>query len=664
FTYTITGFVNGDTASVVSGTPSLTTTATTGSAVGTYPISVNVSGLNATNYSFTASSGTLSVNRATLTIRADDKSKAYGAPLPALTASYSGFVNGETAAGLSGSLSLATTATASSPAGTYSITASGVTAGNYNISFVGGTLTITTAAPTLSVTANNSPATWKQPVTFTVTVSKASAEAAAPTGTVTFRDGATVLGTGTLNGSGQATLTLSSLSVGTHQITAEYGGDNNYAATNSSALSLSVSKASTTTTVVASANPVTVNQSVTFTATVSSAAGTPTGIVEFFDGATSLGTAPLSNGSAFVINSSLTAGDHTIRAVYSGDGNFAGSASDSLAQTINPACTYTLSTTSVIADVTSNTYNIVVTARGDCAWAATSNASWITLNSSASASGNGTVSFSVSALGNVSSRTGTLTIAGQTVTITQTRSFTVVSAASYDSTAISNDQVLAGFGNGISPVTDVATSLPLTDTLSDVKVRIKDSAGVERLARLLFISPNQINFIAPTGMANGTATVTVLNGDLEIAAGTITVATSSPGLFAANATGRGVAAALALRVKADSTQIYESVATLDSGLNQYVAVPIDLGPDANPAPDEVFLVLFCTGVRYRTSQNSVSVKIGNVEAEVVYAGAQPSFAGLDQINVRIPRSLIGRGEVEVVVTVDGRVANPVTVSIK
>jgi uncharacterized protein (TIGR03437 family) len=660
FTYTITGFVNGDTASVVSGAPSLTTTAIASSPVGAYPISVSTSGLSAANYSFTASGGTLTVNKAALTIRADDKSKPYGAALPAFTASYSGFVNGDTAAVLSGSLNLATTATASSPAGAYSITASGVTAGNYNISFAGGTLTITTAAATLGVTANNSPVTWKQPVTFTVTVSKASPEAAAPTGTITFKDGATVLGTGTLNGSGQATLTLSSLSVGAHQITAEYSGDNNYAAANSSALSLAVNKASTTTTVVASANPVTVNQSVTFTATVSSTAGTPTGIVEFFDGATSLGTAPLSNGSAFVINSTLTAGEHAIRAVYSGDGNFAGSASDSLAQTINPACTYTLSTTSVIADVTSNTYNIVVTARGDCAWAATSNASWITLNSSANASGNGTVSFSVSALGNVSSRTGTLTIAGQTVTITQTRSFTVVSAASYDGTAISNDQVLAGFGTGVSPVTDMATSLPLTDTLSDVKVKIKDSAGVERLARLLFVSPNQINFIAPTGMANGTATVTVLNGDLEVAAGTITVASAAPGLFAANATGRGVAAALALRVKADSTQIYESVASLDSGLNQYVAVPIDLGPDA----DEVFLVLFCTGVRYRTSQNNVSVKIGNVEAEVVYAGAQPSFAGLDQINVRIPRSLIGRGEVEVVVTVDGRVTNPVTVSIK
>lgn len=664
FTYSVSGFVNGDTASVISGTPALSTTATPGSAVGTYAIAADVSSLTAASYSFTASNGTLTINKAALSVKADDKSKAFGAQLPTLTVTYAGFVNGETAAVLSGALNVSTTATASSPAGTYPITAGGLSSTNYNVSFASGTLTVTAVSSQPVLTASNNPSQWGQAVTLTATISKASSDAAAPTGTVTFKNGSTVVGTGSVNGSGQATLTLSNLTVGAHQITAEYGGDNNYSAAASAALTLTVSKADTTTTLVSSANPVTVSQPVTFTATVSSAAGTPSGIVEFFDGTVSLGTAPLSNGSAFVTTSTLTAGDHSIRAVYNGDPSFASSSSAAISQTINPACTWALSATSIIADVGSGAYSVNVTARGDCAWTAASNVSWITISSGQSGSGNGTVSLTVEPLGNLASRSGTLTVAGQTVTITQSRGFTVVSAAGYEGGTMSNDQLLAGFGIGISPVTAAAPSLPLTDTLGDVKVRITDSAGVERLAKLLFVSPNQINFVAPTGMVSGPATLTVLNGELEIAIGTINVITAAPGLFAANATGRGVAAALALRAKADGTQIYEPVAQFDNAQNQFVAVPIDLGADQTPASDQVFLVLFCTGVRYRTSQNNVSVKIGGIDAEVLYAGAQPSFAGLDQINVRLPGTLAGRGEVEVIVTVDGKAANPVTVSIR
>ena len=142
-TASYSGFVNGDTPSCLSTQPALSTTATAGSPVGTYPITV--SGASAANYTISYVNGTLTVTKAPLTITADDKSKVYGAALPTLTASYSGFVNGDTPSCLSTQPVLSTTATAASPVGTYPITVSGASAANYTISYVNGTLTVTKA---------------------------------------------------------------------------------------------------------------------------------------------------------------------------------------------------------------------------------------------------------------------------------------------------------------------------------------------------------------------------------------------------------------------------------------------------------------------------------------------------------------------------------------
>ncbi|MGH9855758.1 MAG: hypothetical protein ACREBD_38480, partial [Blastocatellia bacterium] len=92
----------------------------------------------------------------------------------------------------------------------------------------------------------------------------------------------------------------------------------------------------------------------------------------------------------------------------------------------------------------------------------------------------------------------------------------------------------------------------------------------------------------------------------------------------------------------------------------FVAAPIDLGA----ATDRVFLVLFATGVRHRSALSAVSVKIGGVNTDALYAGPQGDFVGLDQLNVALPRSLAGRGDVEVFVMVDGKESNALKVSIK
>jgi uncharacterized repeat protein (TIGR01451 family) len=155
FTAGYSGFVNGETTSILSGSPSLTTAAATNSSVGTYPIVATNGTLSAVNYDFTFVNGTLTVGQATLTVTANNTNKIYGAANPVFTASYSGFLNGDTTSVLSGSPSLNTAATTNSIVGTYPITATNgtLTAANYAFSFVNGTLTVGQA--TLTVTANN-----------------------------------------------------------------------------------------------------------------------------------------------------------------------------------------------------------------------------------------------------------------------------------------------------------------------------------------------------------------------------------------------------------------------------------------------------------------------------------------------------------------------------
>lgn len=142
---TFSGLVNGDDITDMTGMR-LSTTALASSKVGAYPITV--SGITNPNYNITYVPGSLEVTRANLTITAEARQKTYGAALPTLTVTYSGLVNGDTAQSIQG-LSLATTATTTSPVGTYPITVSGGISENYTIQRVGGLLTVTRANLTI-----------------------------------------------------------------------------------------------------------------------------------------------------------------------------------------------------------------------------------------------------------------------------------------------------------------------------------------------------------------------------------------------------------------------------------------------------------------------------------------------------------------------------------
>jgi hypothetical protein len=205
------------------------------------------------------------------------------------------------------------------------------------------------AATTTVVTSNTNPSAFGASVTFTATVSAPTA-----TGTVTFRDGATVLDTGSLSG-GTATFSTSALAGGSHSITAAYGGNTNFGPSTSIAITQTVNPAATTTIVTSNLNPSTFGDSVTFTATVS--APTATGTVTFSDGATVLGTGNLSSGTATFSTAALAGGPHSIKAAYGGSANFGASTSAAITQNVNLVVTPSAGTNGSISPSSQQTVN-------------------------------------------------------------------------------------------------------------------------------------------------------------------------------------------------------------------------------------------------------------------------------------------------------------------
>jgi uncharacterized protein (TIGR03437 family) len=235
-----------------------------------------------------------------------------------------------------------------------------------------------------------------------------------------------------------------------------------------------------------------------------------------------------------------------------------------------------------------------------------------------------------------------------------------VSAASFSADALAANSIVAAFGTKLATSSASSSAQPLPTSLADTTVKVRDSAGIERLASLFFVSPGQVNYLMPAGTANGAATITVTSSDATISTGTLNIVSVAPGLLSANANGQGVAAGVVLRVKADNSQVIEPLVSFDTAQNRFVAVPIDVSNTA----EQVFVILFGTGFRNIGSVAEAVVKIGGQDAEVSFAGAQGGLEGLDQLNVRVARILAGRGEVDVALVAGGRSANIVKINVK
>ncbi|WP_435009178.1 autotransporter-associated beta strand repeat-containing protein [Tundrisphaera lichenicola] len=332
-TASYSGFKNGQTlgTSGVTGSPSLTTTATSGSHVVGSPYAITASNgtLASGNYDFTFVNGQLAVTPAPLTITANNQSKKFGAPVPALTVRYNGLVNGDTSASLTTQPTVRTSATASSPvAGSpYAITASGAADGDYAISYVPGQLTVSQSATATRLTTPSSTIPVGSYATFTATVSPVSPGAGTPTGMIAFHVNGKILATLPLV-NGRAQFTISPIGAGTVQLmTAEYLGSGNFQTSVSAGSIFSVVKSSSSVGLTTAVNAA--KTGVRLFANVPAAANglLPTGTATFYSNGTAIRKVALVNGQASILVQKSQAIAKNFYVVYSGDANFLASQS-------------------------------------------------------------------------------------------------------------------------------------------------------------------------------------------------------------------------------------------------------------------------------------------------------------------------------------------------
>ncbi|MGH9844295.1 MAG: hypothetical protein ACREEM_36695, partial [Blastocatellia bacterium] len=196
---------------------------------------------------------------------------------------------------------------------------------------------------------------------------------------------------------------------------------------------------------------------------------------------------------------------------------------------------------------------------------------------------------------------------------------TSVNAASFLG-PLAPGSIAAAFGTNLATQTVSAQSLPLPTQLGGTSLRIVDVNGASHQAPLFFVSAGQINYLIPDGVAMGNAQIIVTSGNGAVSTGQSQIASASPALFTTTYNGRGLPVAL---TTFDGVS-YEPVVNADGS-----ARPVNCGTPGRPN----YLLLFGTGLR---RAGNVKVRIGGLEVTPMFAGAQGSLAGLDQINVMLP----------------------------
>lgn len=225
--------------------------------------------------------------------------------------------------------------------------------------------------------------------------------------------------------------------------------------------------------------------------------------------------------------------------------------------------------------------------------------------------------------------------------LTHTAGSVVATNTTYGTYALAPETIASIYGSNLATLTQLAPSLPLPTNLAGVTITLTDASGAALPAQLFYVSPTQVNWLVPKGAVSGVATVKLTSGSTVFTATTV-ITPTAPGLYTATQTGQGPAAA-----QVTAGQTYSNTAQCDSSGN-CTLIPVNV-------TTQPYLVLYGTGIR--GAAQAVSVKIGNVNAPVMYAGAQGTYAGLDQVNVSLPSTLKGRGQLVVTVTVNGQATN-------
>lgn len=300
-------------------------------------------------------------------------------------------------------------------------------------------------------------------------------------------------------------------------------------------------------------------------------------------------------------------------------------------------------------------------------WRAVSNAAWITVETGP-VTGNGSFNYTVAPNTSKTARLGSITFEGISLEIDQDfiPGIANVSAATfggsilYPQETVAVDSIVAMFGSDLSTSTVAATAQPLPYELAGTTVSIRDAFGVELPAPLFFVSPRQVNYLVPHGLGSGYGTVTV-NSAGRAQTSRIRIAPITPGLFSANADGAGVPAAILVRVSAGGTQNYEPVAEFNQQTGRFIPRLIEFGPDPN---EQLYLILFGTGIRNNSGQKNVRVHHSQGVADALYAGPQGDFAGLDQVNIQLNRMMVDYGRVYIYLNIEGQESNRLQIEFK
>jgi len=235
----------------------------------------------------------------------------------------------------------------------------------------------------------------------------------------------------------------------------------------------------------------------------------------------------------------------------------------------------------------------------------------------------------------------------------------VVQSSAAPSAVVAPSSLGSIYGANLASVTAQAASQPLPTSLGGVTVVVKDAAGTTANAPLLYVSPGQINFLVPAGLATGIASYTITDGMRTPVIATGAVGQVAPALFSLSGDGSGLAAATALRSIAGNPSQLFPVKIFDCSTAPCKPVPLVLGSDT-----PTYLSLYATGIRNSKSLEDVLVTINGIEVRPTFAGAQPDFAGLDQINIPLTLDLRGSGTADIVVKVNQHRANVVTVAVQ
>lgn len=221
-----------------------------------------------------------------------------------------------------------------------------------------------------------------------------------------------------------------------------------------------------------------------------------------------------------------------------------------------------------------------------------------------------------------------------------------VNGASFTGNSIAPASIATIFVGGLANALVVAATAPTAD-LGNVRAVIRTAAGQEMSVPWFFVSPGQGSFLVPETIPAGSVTLKMQSGDRRWAI-PATIIGTAPGIFTANGNGLGAPAAVILRVGPDNARSVEfPFVTSPAG---FLPAPIRFGED------RLFLDLYATGVR---GASDVRVQIGEEMLTPLYAGAQPQFVGLDQVTIELPKSFVGRGEVDVAIVVGSVRSNSV-----